>query len=218
MLALSAMTSTALAVTKAPEFKPADGQSMTSTGGEFKLEYYSGIITCKNETMTGGSVTGKYTVGKVKLTFTGCVVTTSNGGVDGCPESSTGAGHEGEIVIYPLKGQLGTVPTTEAANGVGLLLEPETREEWAKLAKTEEEGKNCSIEQALTGKLAVGVGVLGSKQVTNKFTTALYQGRNIREIKLASGETVKPKLVSFGETAELIGVGEVKFGEATEVT
>jgi len=202
--------------TMAPEFTPANGQSIRGTGGEFQLTLYGATVTCTNETTTGGSVTGKYTVGKVAMTLTGCVVTASSNGNVGCKVSSTGL-VGGEIRFNPLKGQLGTVATTEAANGIGLLLEPEAGKTWATFLKSEKEGGNaCSPEQNLEGKLAVEVGVLGSRQTTNKFTAP---SALIKEITLASsGETVKPKLTSFGETEILVGVNDVTFGEATEVT
>jgi len=203
--------------TKAPEFSPADGQTMTSTGGEFQMEEYSGIITCKNET-TAGNVTGKYTVGKVNVTFTGCTVTPYVG-VGPCNIESQGAKNSGEIVIRPLKGQLGVVSTTDAPSGVGLLLEPETTQVWTTLAGSENAAKEtCSIETTMSGQLALGVGVLGSDQLTNKLTAAVYEGWNIREITLASGETVKPKLTTFGQLTPLTGVDDVTFGQATEVT
>jgi hypothetical protein len=209
------LTFTTKGSTKAPEFSPANGQSITGKGTEFHLEIYGATVTCTNETTTGGSVTGKYTVGKVAMTLTGCVVTASQGGDVGCKVSSAGL-VGGEIKFNLLKGQLGTVPTTEAANGVGLLLEPEEGKTWATFLKSEKEGgKECSPEQNLEGKLAVEVGVLGSKQTTNKFTAP---SARIKEITLASGETVKPKLTSFGETEILVGVNDVTVGEATEVT
>jgi len=210
------LTFTTKGSTKAPEFTPANGQSIRGTGGEFQLTLYGATVTCTNETTTGGSVTGKYTVGKVAMTLTGCVVTASSNGNVGCKVSSTGL-VGGEIRFNPLKGQLGTVATTEAANGIGLLLEPEAGKTWATFLKSEKEGGNaCSPEQNLEGKLAVEVGVLGSRQTTNKFTAP---SALIKEITLASsGETVKPKLTSFGETEILVGVNDVTFGEATEVT
>jgi len=208
------LTFTTKGSTLPPEFTPANDQTIRGKGGEFQLEYISGVITCTAETMTAGNVTGKYTVGKIKLTFTGCKVTTSKLGNPGCEANSVGA-PGGEIVINPLKGQLGAVPTTDAPYGVGLLLEPESGAEWAKLAGAEKGGKACVYETPLTGKLAVAVGTVGSKYVTNKLT-ALYPA--IKEITLASGETVKPRLTAREEEATLSGVTEVTFGEATEVT
>jgi hypothetical protein len=207
--------------TAPPKFNPADGQSMTSKGGEFKIHYYSGTITCTKET-GNGNVTGQYTVGKVNLTFTGCT-TIGNEGQGPCNISSVGAANQGEIVIRPLKGQLGIVPTAQQENATGLLLEGENNEEWATLGNAEtSKGVLCGGETEFSGKLAVGVGVLGTSQVTNKLTAALSEpgekGKNITEIKLASGETVKPHLWTFGETTTVLGVDEVTFGVATEVS
>jgi len=195
--------------TKPLEFTPANNQTLRGTGTEFQLTYYGSTVTCKNETTTSGNVNGKYTVDKVAMTLTGCVVTASYKEV-GCEDNSAGAA-PGEIKFEPLKGQLGTVP-----NGAGLLLEPEEGGAWASFAASEKDGKICSIETSVNGNLAIEVSPLGVKQTTGEFAAPSAQ---IKEITLASsGETVKPKLTAFGETATLTGLDKVTYGEATEVT
>lgn len=205
----STLTFTTKGSSSPPEFSPATKHPFTSIAHEFKLHVYGPVVTCKNET-TDGEVTGKYTAGGIVMTLTGCTAPSEEGGKE-CEVSSTGhAG--GEIVTVPLKGQLGSVPTKEDPSGTGLMLEPEKGAQWWKI------GGACFVEQELGGELAFGVGTLMDKSKTNTFTAALYEGSDIREIKLSSGETVKLKLHAMGAGANLTGLDEVSFPEATEIT
>jgi hypothetical protein len=199
-----------------PEFKPGTAEKFTSAGTEFQLHYGGVVYTCKNET-TDGEVTGKYTAGGVVARFTGCTVTKGEQ-ISGCPENSVGAG-AGEIVTAALKGQLGIVPTKEQQDATGLLLEPATGTTWTTLAASSKEGKVCSIEMKLQGKLALGVEPVGMATTAGEFTAALHENTNIKEIKLDSGETVKVKLTGFdGEEVSLTGSDAVTYEKATEVT
>ncbi len=118
MLAFSAVA-VASASAATPEFKLSTKQAFTGTSGAVKWEDDEIALTCTKET-SKGEVTGATTLGNVVLTFTGC-----GGEAHGvkCKIKSTGAKTEGEIVTSALTGYLGEVNKTEAASGVGLMLE-----------------------------------------------------------------------------------------------
>src|SRR5271167_4747729 len=130
VLAVSAVGVSAAAAATLPEFKPVPTKKkFTGTGGKTTMLYGGGSwprITC-TASSTAGEIAGAKTVGAVTLTFTGCKVEVTGGG-DYCVTSSIGAKNAGEMVIASLVGELGTVATTEAASGVGMLLKPEKGE------------------------------------------------------------------------------------------
>jgi hypothetical protein len=118
VLALNLMA-VAVASAAAPEFTPATEQTFTGESGTGALETAStAAITCTSDTSVG-KVTGAKTVGSVVVTFHGCESKEGSG----CTVQSSSA-TPGLITTNLLKGELGSVKTTEAASGAGLLLEP----------------------------------------------------------------------------------------------
>lgn len=203
VLAMSAVTaSAASAVT--PEFKPVPAKKkLTSTSGKVVLKWGANEATCTKSTATG-EITGAKTVGKVVVKFTGCEIH----GSGHCLLNSGGA-EPGEIITKSLGGELGTVKTTEAASGVGLLLKPEVERQWATL-----EANSCTGETAVTGSVAGEVAVVGKKQATNKLAIKPA----IKEIKLDSGTLADPVLTAWSTTVTMTSTDELTFEEALEVT
>ena len=109
----------------APEFHPGTLSLFTGESGTGALETSStSAVTCTSD-LVHGFITGPKTVGSVIVTFHGCESKEGSG----CVVHSTGLPAPvggGLIVTHILKGELGSVKTTQAASGVGLLLEPET--------------------------------------------------------------------------------------------
>jgi hypothetical protein len=213
VLAMSVLAVSAASAATLPEFKPVPTKKkFTSTSGT--VSWTMGVggterITCSKSTATG-EITGTRTVGKLVIKFSGCI------SASGCTMNSAG-GKGGEVVTNALKGELGTVKTTEEPSGVGLLIETEAAKPktWATLA-----GNECFPESKIAGNLAAGVAVTGKKQVTNTLVfNSVPRGEGIQSITLDSGTVVKPELV-FAEWGNLTiaSSDELKFEEALEVT
>lgn len=198
-----------------PEFKPVPAKKkFTGTAPGAKIVFNNGteVLECA-KAATVGEVLSAKTIGKTIVTFTSCEYTT--GGGSGCSVNSVGA-KAGEIVTKPLVGELGTVKTTEAPSGVGLLLKPETEKVWTDLVED-----RCWGANKITGSLAVEISTVGKKQITNKLVMSRATSGNreaIREITLDSGKLENPELVMFSSTATLESTDELKFEEALEVT
>ncbi len=195
-----------------PEFKPVPTKKkFTSTGGAFKLEHPFGQFSCTKSTMAG-EITGAGSVGHAVMTLTGCKVEEDS---KTCEENSVGA-KKGEIVTNALKGELGTVETTEAASGVGLLLQPEAaRGVWTTVAES-----SCLAESALEGELAGEVVTTGKKQLTNElsFGVSGSGSQKIRNITVASKEK-EPDLHGWGFAELTVESSDaLTFEEALEVT
>lgn len=213
VVAMSVVTA-ASASAALPEFKPVPTKKkFTSTSGTVTWTLGGGTekMTCTKNTSTG-ELTGAKTVGKVVVTFTGCKTT----GTGGCDVKSVGAKTAGEIITKSLSGELGTVKTTEAASGVGLLLKPETGTIW-----TEIPSNSCIGESILSGSLAAEVATIGKKQATNKLVFGMSGGKQaIRELTMDSGKLSEPELYGSGFWGPLAiqKTDEVTFEEALEVT
>jgi len=198
--------------TPQPEFKPVPAKKkFTSTSGEVVWKASTLTVACSKSTASG-EFTGASTVGKVVIKYTGCELERE------CPLRSTNTTNEGEIVTNALKGELGTVKTTEAASGVGLLLEPATGKVISTTAKP---GGNCTEwpETALEGALTGEVATVGKKQATNKLVFGVKSGtQDIKEITVKSG-TKSPKFSGWGFISITDEASdELAFEEALEVT
>jgi hypothetical protein len=211
VLAMSAMAVSAASAATKPEFKPVPTKKkFTITGGISKWVYGGQEIYCTKTSATGEVISAD-TVGNVVVAYSGC--TSSGIGGSNCTVNSTGA-KAGEVVIKPLVGELGTVATTQAASGVGLRLQPESKTKWFELV-----GNSCTVELAFSGQLAAEVSVTGKKQATNKLVLLDGErGEKIKEITLDSGVSEKPEFVAFGADVSLELADEVKFEEAVEIT
>jgi hypothetical protein len=107
-----------------------------------------------------------------------------------------------------LSAELGTVATSEAPSGVGLMYKTEKGKEWFSLQAP------CLGESVVSGAIAEEVAQVGVKQSTNKFNW----GTKLKEIKLDSGTVEKPHLSLFATDIEVEATNTVKFEEAVEVT
>lgn len=90
------------------------GRGVTAGGTQYNCQSddYNNSSILGQSTISGGTITG----------LNSLVIWASQT----CTVKSVGAAHLGEIVSNTLKGELGTGKKSEAATGVGLLLEPET--------------------------------------------------------------------------------------------
>lgn len=202
------VVTTAVAATT-PEFKPVPSKHKFTAASSKAMEISldgTGAMICRTAA-TVGEVTSAETIGKVIITYKECSYATVGPG--SCPVHSLGA-KEGEIVTGDLTGELGTVPTSEAPSGVGILLKGEHEKKWTTLV-----GTTCYGERVISGTAIAEIPVIGKKQTTNEL---VFPQENIFEIKLDSGKKGEGSL-SFGyETGVIQAKEEVKFEEAIEVT
>ena len=213
VLAMSVVTA-ASASAALPEFKPAVKDLLESSGGSVTWTYATSEITCKNSSSVGtGEVTGARALDKLVVKLTECESIGALGKGSDCAVKSAGA-KEGEIVTNALKGELGTVKTTEAPSGVGLLLEPETGKVWTQLVENA-----CTLGTKVEGTLAAEVATTGKLQTTNTLVFGTTTGKqSIKEIKLDSGEVVSPKLSIYGIGLTLGSSFGLTFEKAMEVS
>ena len=122
----------AVASAAAPEFSPGTLNQFKGESGSGALETSEGTkpITCESDVNTG-EITGPKTIGSVVVLFHGCKSVEGSG----CPIHSPGQ-TPGLIETHALVGELGSVKTTEAASGVGLLLSPASGTEFVTLEGT----------------------------------------------------------------------------------
>ena len=193
-----------------PAFESSAKQKFTSKSGTSKLVTTGESITCSADT-NAGEVTGATAVGKVVITFTGCK---AKKGEEICTVKSASA-KEGEVVTKTLKGELGEVAESEAADEVGLVLEPETTKKIATLASAK-----CSAEASLEGSVAGEVTPLATAAKTDKLVFAVTSAKqNIKSITVKPGtaaKTVKLELAGLEATDE--STDEIGFEKEAEVT
>jgi hypothetical protein len=151
------------------------------------------------------------TVGKVVVEFTGCK--SSGSGGSGCTVKSLGSAPAGTVDTNTLKGELGTVKTTEAASGVALELKGESSSTFTTLEKN-----SCTKESAVTGAIAGEASPIGKSQTTGKLIFTVNSSKQaIKVVNLLSGE-VEPELKAFTTTATEATSDAVTYTTAVEVT
>ncbi len=197
-----------------PEFESSAKQKFTSKSATIKLATTSESVTCSAAT-NAGEISGATTVGKLVITFTGCK---AKKGEEACTVKSVGgSAKEGELVTKTLKGELGEVEEAEAADEVGLLLEPETTKKILTLASAK-----CVAETSLEGTMAGEVTPLATSTKTDKLVLAVSTGKQkIKSITVKSGSTtkaVKPELVLAATEATAESTDELGFEKAVEVS
>lgn len=212
----------ASAASAAPEFKNAEGKVPTKTGitttskAGSPAPVLSGggvIIRCSTES-SKGKITGASTVGSTIVTYTGCKAETSS--KSSCGEAKTKGGTtKEEIKTKKLKGSLGTVPTEQAASGVGQRLEPESG---AVFVEVEFE-KSCNF---LTSTKVEGR-VIGEATPVHELKTEgslIFAGSGgHQKINTFEGSTENNVLKAFGFAESVLESEEtVKFEEPVEVT
>ena len=180
----------------APEFHPGTLALFKGESGTGVLETSStAALECTSD-LVHGFITGPRTIGSVIVVFHGCKSKEGSG----CSVNSTGlpttspVESGGLIVWHFLKGELGSVKTSEAASGVGLLLEPETGTTFVTL-----EGSCLLLTPApITGSFA---GEVTPINTTSKHGIVRIIGskgkQKIAEINVL-GTVKKPKLESLG--------------------
>ena len=201
----------AMASAAAPEFNPGTATALTTTTGTASLETAStDAVTCSSS-VTTGEVTSVKTVGNLKVTFSGC----SDKEGSGCSVKGGGGG-TGTIVTTTLDGALGTVKTTEAASGVGLLLLPTTGTVFVTLEGSCVPGSPAKVDGSVAGE-ATPTKV---KSTTGKLILTGSKGtQSIKKISVAAGAVVEPKLLALGLLASSENAsGEVKYAAEVEVT
>jgi hypothetical protein len=204
------LVAVAMASASAPEFNPGTATALTTKTGTALLETAStSPVSCKESVTTGG-ITGVKTVGNLKVTFTGCSSTEKTG----CSVKGGGGG-TGTIITSTLDGELGTVSTTEAASGVGLLLLPTTGTVFVTIEGT------CLIASPspVDGSVAGEASPISVKSTTGKLVLTGSKGvQAIKSINIL-GATVEPKLKALGLLASSeSATGEVKYATAVEVS
>jgi hypothetical protein len=172
-----------------PEFGGSVKQTFKGTSGTGTIASTVGEITCSSDSSTG-EVTGTSQIGKVVVTFSGCV---AKEGEKACTAKSAG-GATGKIVTKTLMGELGLVSKSEAPSGAGLLVLPET----AKVLATIEAACLAPALSSLEGSVVGEASPVGGLSTTATLGFAGGAGKqSIKEIGVL-GTTVKPKLLGFG--------------------
>jgi hypothetical protein len=216
LIAVLAVSAVAVSAAFAePEFKPSTKQSFTGTSGAGTLEdSLSETISCTSDESTG-EITGALTAAGIVVTFHGCKGKKGSGGT-ACTVKSTNTTSPGLIITSTLKGTLGLVPTSQAASGVGLLLQPESGSKFVEI-----EAAACASEAPVEGSIA---GEVGTTKVLSKTGKLIFTGsagtQNIKNITVkGKGET--PALTAFfgAVKASQTTTEETKYGSvAVEVT
>jgi hypothetical protein len=189
VLALNLMAAAA-ASASAPEFSPGTANPFTGESGTGALETSATEpVKCLSDS-NGGEVTGAKTVGGVVVTFHNC----SSKEGSGCSVKSPGAA-TATVVTNTLDGELGSVKSTEAASGVGLLLLPTTGTTFVTLEGTCLIASPAPVVGTIAGE-ATPIGGTASKD--GKLIFAGSKGaQKIKEINVL-GTLLKPKLKALG--------------------
>lgn len=208
-LAMNAVgTSPTLA--SSPEFRVLPStKTFSSTSGVSIMAAATTSLTCHAHTAKG-EITSMDAVGKLVVTFNGCVVQTGS-----CTaKANSVTGKTGEIVTNRIRGLLGTVKTSEAASGVGLLFEPESgNTKFLTLAATA-----CTPESTTNGNLAGEATPVDKLQKSGKLIlTGIGDKQKIKEI-VVLGRKVQPELEAFGGIASATATDEGEYREAIEIS
>jgi hypothetical protein len=185
-------------------------KKFTGAGGATEGSYLGDRIKCAKSSSVG-EITGKSTVGKVTLRFTGCKIRDKENEAE-CELKTAGAATE-EIVTRTLKGTLGTVKASEAPSEIGLLLEPEATKKFMTIA-----GGACIIEAVVLGSIAGEITPLrGGAVSSDKLVFAEHAERQeIRKIA-AAGKVVEPILETLVGVIAAGNTVEQKFESSVEV-
>jgi hypothetical protein len=179
---------------------------ITGVSGASTLKASTNSVAC-SEDENAGVIESPDSVGGLVIVFRGCK--SSGSGGSSCTAKSVEA-NEGEIVTTELMGEFGSVKTSEASSGEGLLLLPESGKRLATLASNK-----CTVETAIEGQLAGEVSPVGVSQTTGKLTFAA-SGKSIKEIHTLAG-SVKPMLDAFGVSATEEGSETLTYEEAFSI-
>jgi hypothetical protein len=201
--------SSAFAAGENPLFKPANGQSVTGTGGLSILTTGVLKVDCAKNVIVSGSVANSLLIGGVVIHYLECKYT-SGEETSGCTAKSVGGG-EGLILTTTLHGILGLLlPTKQTA----VLFLPQSGKVFTTFALAEKEKLICGPETKVTGNVNAVVEPTGSSQLTGKVIVT-----TLKDIDLTHGlGLVSANLVAFSQNSTLEQSDSVTFGEKTEVT
>jgi hypothetical protein len=168
---------------------PVFPMKFTASSGTGALETAStSAITCQSDSTTG-EITGETKVGSVMLTFSGC----HSAEKSGCTVKGGGAG-SGQILTKTLEGEIGSVKTSEATSGVGLLLLPTTGTEFASVEGPCLIAETIPVDGTIAGEVTpINVSSTDSKLIF----TGSAGAQKIKAISVL-GTTVKPELKALG--------------------
>jgi|GEM_PF-1335613 hypothetical protein len=208
-LAVASALTASVASASAPEFNPGTLNTFTALRGVSLLETSStSPITCTSGTTTG-EITGVKTVGSVKVTFSGC--TSSEG--EGCSVTGGAAG-TGKILTNALTGELGSVKTSEAESGAGLLLSPASGTTFATLegscllvSPSPVEGTIAAevlatTEEGKTGELSY-LGSKGKQSIKEINVLGTVKKPELRALGLLSASLQAPELMTFASSVKV---------------
>lgn len=192
-----------------PEFSPGTLNTLTGVTGLAVLgTAATSPVDCASSTTTG-EISGAKKVGNVMITFSGCHSSEKSG----CSVKSAHGG-TGEILTETLDGELGSVKTTEAESGVGLLLLPTSGTTFVLLEGSCLLSSPSPVDGTIAGQVT---------PTTNegKAGQLIFEGskgnQSIKAINIL-GTTVEPQLKALGLlAASEETTGALEFANAVEV-
>jgi hypothetical protein len=208
LVAILAVSLAAVSVAAAtPSFNPANGQSLTVSGGTSTLTSGTEVVTCTSDAISA-KIASAMLAGPFVIDFSGCK--SAGATKSGCTVSSTNTSNSGLILTTTLHAVLGLALPSNVA---GLLILPTSGKRFVTLA-----GNECTEETRVNGSVAGLITPIGSEQTTGKIVFTAPSGKQeIKDIDTLSG-LIKPELEAFAQTATEVNEQSVTFGEATEVT
>lgn len=184
------------------------GKKLAGFIGESTLKVANESISCEKGS-DGGEITGMDSIGRMVITFSGCVA--HNEKEESCAIKSPGAA-EGQIITNTLRGLLGTVKSSEAPSEVAVLIEPESSKRITFLASTK-----CSVESSVVGTVAAEVNPVDSEVSDGEFAIELSSGKQaITQVSVLSG-TKRPELEAYGLEASEQAIDEIEFENPVEI-
>ena len=149
------------------------------------------------------------TVGKLVVTLNGCEVATP-----GCTTKVNSiSAKAGLLITNTLKGELGTVKTSEAASGVGVLYTPVTGTRFLTLAATA-----CTPIASMNGSLAGEATPVNQLQNTGKLVLGATGDRALIKRIFVLGKEIQPEFEALGGVSSVEATDEGEYREAIEVS
>jgi hypothetical protein len=172
-----------------------------------KLEISTNVVSCKTDT-TSGEIEAPKKLTKVSMILKECKgeETTSK---KTCEVKSTSpSGGKEEIVMKPLKGELGKVSKTEAASEVGVLLVPESGSVWAEV-----EGSCFSpvTKATLEGGLIGQYTPAGKAQTAEELVYSISGKQKIQKFEGGEQKVLKVTVLGIGVEVQVESVGKTTF-------
>jgi hypothetical protein len=207
-----------------PEFLHS-GKEVPSTKTAFTVKSKTGMTLIElAETKYKISCTSSLSTGRIKGTtkvegvtgrFKGCKAKVGSEEKQCEVSSIEPVGKKEEIVTKELKGRLGSVLSTEAETGVGLLLEPASGEVYVTIMGSTEclPTETSEVKGSLIGEIAP----IKKEQKTGELLYKI-KSESVQMIKKFTGESATHELELFGVKTPLESKDTIEFQEAIEVT